>query len=99
MHTYSGEPEDPLRFSRVNLQQEDVLKFAKKLLGETKDDIKLVGLAPFYSNNPAPEVNRLFVALHLVNTVVSLSYFYQPIIVQENADWWRVELQDPTPPR
>lgn len=26
-------------------------------------------------------------------------YFHQPVIVQENSDWWKVELQDPTPPR
>jgi hypothetical protein len=58
MHTYTGHHEDPLRFSRVNLKEKDVLKFAKKLLGETKDDIKLMGLTPFSANKPAPAVNH-----------------------------------------
>ena len=28
-----------------------------------------------------------------------MSHFSQPVIVQENSDWWKVELQDPIPPQ
>jgi hypothetical protein len=59
LHTYTGETNDELHFSTQNLAKTDLTKANKKLLGEKKEKIALVGLAPFYAGNPAPAVSRL----------------------------------------
>lgn len=46
MQTYIGEPEDTLRFSRVNLSATDMVKSTKKLLGDTREAIEIVRRQP-----------------------------------------------------
>ena len=54
---YSGSPDDSLRFSRTELSEAEVLKNVKRLVGETRQACTTIGLAPFYTKNPAPTVS------------------------------------------
>uniref|UniRef100_A0A453A316 Uncharacterized protein n=1 Tax=Aegilops tauschii subsp. strangulata TaxID=200361 RepID=A0A453A316_AEGTS len=56
MHEYTGELEDDLHFSDKELSSSDLMKAIKKLLGETREKIAIVGFAPFFAGNPTPEV-------------------------------------------
>lgn len=58
MCQYSDEPEDSLQFSKDTPTAKELTKAIKKLVGETMDDIGIVGLAPFSAINPALEVSR-----------------------------------------
>ena len=49
MYEYTGESTDSLRFSEVNLTEEQVMKSAKPLLGEKMDALYLHGLLPFFT--------------------------------------------------
>jgi hypothetical protein len=60
MHTYTGETSDELRLSTQILLKMELIKATKKLLGEKKEKITLVGLATFYAGNPTPAVSRHF---------------------------------------
>ena len=54
MYEYTGESTDSLRFSKVNLTEEQVMKSAKPLLGEKMDALSQHGLLPFFTQNKAP---------------------------------------------
>ena len=54
MYEYTGEPTDSLRFSEVNLTEDQVMKSAKPLLGEKMDALSQHGLLPFFAQNKAP---------------------------------------------
>ena len=55
-HEYTGETTDSMHYSEVTLTDDQIVKNAKKLLGETKHDIALTGLAPFSAKNKPPTV-------------------------------------------
>ena len=55
MCEYTG-PADNMRFSQAVLGPAEVVKATKRLLGEPIEAIGRVGLAPFWAENPAPEV-------------------------------------------
>ena len=54
MYEYTGESTDSLRFSEVNLTEDQVVKSAKPLLGEKMDALSQHGLLPFFTQNKAP---------------------------------------------
>ena len=55
-HEYTGEPTDKMRYSEITLTDDQLVKNAKQLLGETKEKIALTGLAPFSAKNLPPSV-------------------------------------------
>ena len=56
MYEYTGESTYSLRFSEVNLTEDQVMKSAKPLLGEKMDALSQHGLLPFFTQNKAPAV-------------------------------------------
>ena len=58
MSEYTGS-DDNMRFSNLTLEPAEVIRAAKRLLGESKEKIGQVGLAPFCASNPAPQVSVL----------------------------------------
>ena len=48
---YTGETTDSMRYSEMTLTDDQIVKNAKRLLGEKKDAIALDGLAPFSAKN------------------------------------------------
>ena len=59
-----------MRFTNVTPTEDQILKNAKKLLGETRVTIAMTGLPPFSANNPPP-----MVPLHLCLYIQLTSYF------------------------
>jgi len=57
MFEYTGELNDPLRFSNAPLTEEEVNSTVKTLLGEKQEACNKAGLKPFYTKNPAPPVS------------------------------------------
>ena len=57
MCKYSGEPNDPLRFSSAELTEAEINSTVKTLLGEKQEACNRTGLEPFYAKNPAPPVS------------------------------------------
>ena len=55
MCEYSG-PGDDMRFSQVVLEPAEVVRATKRLLGESMETIGRIGLAPFWTKNPVPQV-------------------------------------------
>ena len=57
MSEYTGEPNDPLRYSNTQLIEQEVNSIVKTLLGEKQEACNKTGLNPFYTKNPAPPVS------------------------------------------
>ena len=55
-HEYTGETTDDMRFTEHTMTDDQLVKAAKKLLGENKTAIALTGLAPFSAKNKPPTV-------------------------------------------
>lgn len=53
-HQYSGRLDDEMRYSNKSLELAKLVKFVKKLLGETIKEIGIEGLPPFHENNRLP---------------------------------------------
>ena len=58
MYEYTG-PDDNMRFSNLILEPAEVIRATKRLLGESREKISQVGLAPFWANNLAHEVRAM----------------------------------------
>ena len=56
IHEYTEETTDSMRYSEITLTDDQIVKNAKRLLGETKHDIALTGLASFSAKNKPPIV-------------------------------------------
>ena len=59
MYEYGGGPNDSLRYSSVQLTEEDVVAMSTILVNGKYEDCSKVGLNPFCKLNPALEVNHL----------------------------------------
>lgn len=70
MFEYSGEPEDIMHFCNKDLPSSELVKAVKKLIGEPHEKVLTVDLAPFYFNNPAPEVS------HFESLLISYHHFH-----------------------
>jgi hypothetical protein len=57
MYEYSGESDDPQRYTKDNFTVEEVFKTVKTLLGESQESCNKVGLASFFKQNLAPPVS------------------------------------------
>ena len=94
MSEYTGEPNDPLRFSNAELIEQEVNSTVKTLLGEKQEACNKTGLKPFYTKNPAPPVRILLVTcslclfhLHLFTSLAAC--------IQANSDFWKMKLNPP----
>jgi len=76
MYEYTGELNDPLRFSTAQLTEQDVNSTVKTLLGEKQEACNKTGLKPFYTKNPAPPVS-IFPAVYSLR-LTCLSYMCLP---------------------
>ena len=56
MYEYGGGPNDSLRYSSVQLTEEDIVAMSTILVNGKYEDCSKVGLNPFYKLNPTPEV-------------------------------------------
>ena len=55
-HQFTGETNDDMRYTEHIMNDDQLVKAAKKLLGENKTAIAKTGLAPFYVKNTPPVV-------------------------------------------
>jgi len=62
-HEYTEETTDNMRYSEITLLEDQVVKNAKRLLGEKKTAIAENGLAPFSTKNKPPTVKLVFSCL------------------------------------
>jgi hypothetical protein len=58
-HEYTEETTDDMRYSEITLLDDQIVKNAKRLLGEKKTDIAMDGLAPYSAKNKPPTVKNL----------------------------------------
>ena len=58
MYKYGGGPNDSLRYSSVQLTEEDIVAMSTILVYGKYEDCGKVGLNPFCKLNPAPEVKK-----------------------------------------
>jgi len=65
MSEYTGELDDPLRYSNAQLTEQEVNSIVKTLLGEKQEACNKTGLKPFYTKNPAPPVRIFLVTCSL----------------------------------
>jgi len=57
MCNYSGNPEDPQRFTKEELSESEVIESAKKIVNPALTDCSKVGLAPYFKRNTQPDVS------------------------------------------
>ena len=78
MHEYTGESNDPLRFSNAELTEAEINGTVKTLLGEKQEACNKTGLKPFYAKNPAPPVSifsEIFSPCHTCLSCLSSSFW------------------------
>ena len=74
------ENDDDTRFTNVTPTEDQILKNAKKLLGETRVTIAMTGLPPFSASNPPPTVSfHLFLNAKLISYFLKFSLTLVPI--------------------
>ena len=74
MYEYGGGPNDSLRYSSIQLTEEDIVAMSTILVNGKYEDCSKVGLNPFCQLNPALEVNPLdllFRFLQQLNTCMA----------------------------
>ena len=92
MHPYTSHSDDALCFSRVNLSPGELITASEQLLGESRETIKTVQLAPFCIGNPTPPVNHFSLFMHFKTFFELLLYLISgSSFIQENPPWWKTE--------
>ena len=59
MHEYTGNSNDPQRFTKIEVTDDEVTELVKKMLDEPIAICRQTGLAPFYAANKPPAVSLL----------------------------------------
>ena len=97
MCEYSGEPNDPQRYTEDNFTAEEIFQTIRTLLGESQENCNKVGLPPFYKQNLAPPVSVLpLLGSIQVNSALCLVFIFC-VLIQANSTFWARKPQAAAP--